>query len=189
MVERLLEASSAIDAWLSSNRLRLNPDKTQFIWLGGRLQLNKIDTDSLHFRFPHIHFSSSVRDLGIVVDPSLSFTDQVNSVSRSCFYHLRQLRSIRSSLSLHAITTLIHALICTRVDFGNAAYIGLSASNTHKLQSILNAAARLIGGIPKFPISQAIFGIPFTGSLSNSGYSSKFFPSCVTALLGWPHPT
>ena len=63
---------------------------------------------------------------------------------------LRQLRSIRSSLSLHAITTLIHALICTRVDFGNAAYIGLSASNTHKLQSILNAAARLIGGIPKF---------------------------------------
>ena len=84
------------------------------------------------------------------MDPSLSFTDQVNSVSRSCFYHLCQLRSIRSSLSLHAITTLIHALICTRVDFGNAAYIGLSASNTHKLQSILNAAARLIGGIPKF---------------------------------------
>src|SRR5678815_5370709 len=32
----------------------------------------------------------------------------------------------------------------------SAAYIGLSASNTHKLQSILNAAARLIGGIPKF---------------------------------------
>src|SRR5688572_33053391 len=52
MVERLLEASSAIDAWLSCNRLRLNPDKTQFIWLGGRLQLNKIDTDSLHFRLP-----------------------------------------------------------------------------------------------------------------------------------------
>ena len=41
-------------------------------------------------------------------------------------------------------------MICTRVDFGNALYIGLSCSNTHKLQSILNAAARLIGGIPKF---------------------------------------
>ena len=84
------------------------------------------------------------------MDPTLSFTGHVNSVSRSCFYHLRQLRSVRSSLSLHAITTLVHALICTRVDFGNALYIGLSCSNTHKLQSILNAAARLIGGIPKF---------------------------------------
>ena len=150
MVERLLEASSALDAWLSSNRLRLNPDETQFIWLGGRLQLGKIDTDSLHLRFPHILFSTSVRDLGVVLDPTLSFTGHVNSVSRSCFYHLRQLRSVRSSLSLHAITTLVHALICTRVDFGNALYIGLSCSNTHKLQSILNAAARLIGGIPKF---------------------------------------
>src|SRR5688572_30853382 len=30
------------------------------------------------------------------------------------------------------------------------AYIGLSASNTHKLESILNAAARLIGAIRKF---------------------------------------
>jgi hypothetical protein len=45
---------------------------------------------------------------------------------------------------------LVHALICTRVDFGNAVYIGLSSDNTHKLQSILNAAARLIGDIPKF---------------------------------------
>jgi len=150
MVERLLEASSAVDAWLASNRLRLNPDKTQYIWLGGRLQLKKIDTCSLHLRFPLVQFSSSVRDLGITLDPTISFTDQVNSVSRSCFYHLRQLRSIRSSLSLHAITTLTHALICTRVDFGNAVYIGLSSCNTHKLQSVLNAAARLIGGIPKF---------------------------------------
>src|SRR5688572_33052120 len=31
-----------------------------------------------------------------------------------------------------------------------AVYIGLSSTNTSKLQSILNAAARLIGGIAKF---------------------------------------
>src|SRR6218665_2169164 len=40
MVDGLLGASSASVSWLSSNRLRLNPDKTQFIWLDGRrLQL------------------------------------------------------------------------------------------------------------------------------------------------------
>ena len=31
----------ALGAWMSSNRLRLNPSKTQFIWLGTRQQLNK----------------------------------------------------------------------------------------------------------------------------------------------------
>src|SRR6218665_2225430 len=76
-------------------------------------------------RFPHIQFASSARDLDILLDPTLTFTNQVNSVSRSYFYHLRQLRSICKSLSLHAYATLVHAMICTRVDFGNAVYIGL----------------------------------------------------------------
>ena len=135
------------------------------------------------------YFSSSVRDLGIVLDPSLSFTDQVKSVSRSCFYHLRQLRSIRSSLSLHAITTLIHALICTRVDFGNAAYIGLSASNTHKLQSILNAAARLIGDIPKFAhisgyIRDTLHWLPIQQRVQ-----FKILSLLRNCLVGVAHPT
>ena len=150
MVERILEASAALNRWLSSNRLRLNQDKTQYIWLGGRTQLSKIDSDSLRLRFPNIHFSSSVRDLGFILDPVLSLTQHVNSVSRTCFYYLRQLRTIRQSLPLHAITILVHALICARIDYGNAVYIGLSSTNAAKLQSILNAAARLIGGIAKF---------------------------------------
>src|SRR5688572_22967713 len=128
----------------------LNQDKTQYIWLGSRAQLAKINADSLRLRFPNMHFSSSVRDLGFILDPVLSLSDHVNSVSRSCFYYLRQLRAIRQSLPLHAITTLVHALICSRIDYGNAVYIGLPSTNTSKLQSILNAAACLIGGIAKF---------------------------------------
>ena len=31
---RLRECISDIDSWMSSNRLRMNADKTQFIWLG-----------------------------------------------------------------------------------------------------------------------------------------------------------
>ena len=150
MVERILEASIALDQWLSSNRLRLNQDKTQFIWLGGRAQLTKINVDSLRLKFPNVHFLTSVRDLGFILDPVLSLSDHVNKLSRSCFYYLRQLRAIRQSLPLHAVTTLVHALICSRIDYGNAVYIGLSLTNLSKLQTILNAAARLIGGIAKF---------------------------------------
>src|SRR5688572_1248896 len=68
----------------------------------------------------------------------------------TCMYIILLATLIRQSLPLHTITTLVHALICSRIDFGNAVYIGLSSTNTSKLQSILNAAARLIGGIAKF---------------------------------------
>src|SRR5688572_13917248 len=147
MVERIVEASAALDRWLSSNRLRLNQDNTQYIWLGSHAQLTKIDADSFCLQFLNVHFSSSVRDLGFILDPVLSLSDHVNSVSRSCVYYLCQLRAIRQSLPLHAITTLVHALICARIDYGNAAYIGHSYTNTSKLQAILNAPAHLIGAL------------------------------------------
>ena len=38
-ISRLLMCVSDIDRWMSSNRLKLNTDKTEFIWLGTRQQL------------------------------------------------------------------------------------------------------------------------------------------------------
>src|SRR6218665_3169840 len=65
---------SAIDAlskWMASNRLLLNPSKTQFIWLGGRRQLAKVDLPMLADTFPHVAFSTTVRDLGLTLDQEL----------------------------------------------------------------------------------------------------------------------
>src|SRR6218665_149927 len=62
-----------LQAWMSSNRLRLNPTKTQFIWFGTRQQLAKIDLGSLAIKYPHFTFSSSVRDLGVTLDQELTF--------------------------------------------------------------------------------------------------------------------
>ena len=86
----------------------------------------------------------------MTLDQELTFSEQVRNVCRTCFYHLRQIRSVRRSLTTKAATTLMHAFICTRVDYGNAVYAGLTLSRISQLQSVLNAAARLIGGIPKF---------------------------------------
>ena len=144
--------------------------------LGSRAQLTKINAGSLRLQFPNMHFSSSVRDLGFILDPVLSLSDHVNSVSRSCFYYLRQLRAIRQSLPLHAITTLVHALICSRIDYGNAVYIGLSSTNTSKLQAILNAAARLIVALQSLTICPISSVTPSTGSPSASASNSRSRP-------------
>ena len=59
--------SPAIDAlsrWMASNRLLLNPSKTQSIWLGGHRQLAKVDLPMLADTFLHVAFSTTLRDLG-----------------------------------------------------------------------------------------------------------------------------
>src|SRR6218665_3291557 len=53
----------ALETSMSSNRFRLNSAKTQFIWLGTRQQLSRLDMAALSDAFPLLTFSSAVRDL------------------------------------------------------------------------------------------------------------------------------
>ena len=53
----------------------------------------------------------TARDLGVTLDAQLTLDKHVDSVVRSCFYQLRQLRSIRRSLTGGALLTLVHAFI------------------------------------------------------------------------------
>ena len=86
--------------------------------------------------------------------------DHITKLCQSCYYQLRQIRTVRHSLTpsaILAIQTLVHAFICTRVDFSNSLLYGTSACLLDRLQSVLNSAARLIGRIGKYdPISAAI---------------------------------
>src|SRR6218665_2282173 len=87
---------------------------------------------------------------GGTLDQELTLSRHVGSVRRSCSYHLRQIRSLRRSLTSKAARTLMHAFICSRVDYCSAIYAGVALAHVDQLQSVLNADARLIGGIPKF---------------------------------------
>ena len=42
-VERIVSCKERIESWMSSNRLKMNGDKTQVIWIGSRQQLAKVD--------------------------------------------------------------------------------------------------------------------------------------------------
>ena len=70
--------------------------------------------------------------------------NHVSAVVRSCFAALRQIRSVRRSLPRHALLTLIRALVVSKVDYCNSVLAGVSANRLDKLQSVLNAAARLV---------------------------------------------
>jgi len=61
-----------------------------------------------------------------------------------CFAVLRQLRSIQRSVSDSVFHSLVMSLVMPRLDYCNATLKGLPASQLSRLQSVLNAAARLI---------------------------------------------
>ena len=60
----------------------------------------------------------SARDLGIYLDDDLSMSTHVTKTMASCFAVLRQLRSIRRSLTRPVLLSLVTSLVLTRLDYG-----------------------------------------------------------------------
>lgn len=63
--------------------------------------------------------------------------------------HLRNIIDIRASLTQDAAEKLVHALVTSRIDCGNALLAGLPAVQLEKIQRVQNTAARVICGARK----------------------------------------
>ena len=74
----------------------------------------------------------------------------VSKAVSSSFGVLRQIRSIRRSVSKPVLQSLVVSLVLSRLDYGNATLAGLLGRLLDRLQSVLNAAARLIHSARKY---------------------------------------
>ena len=145
-VQRFTACVSDISDWMSASRLKLNPMKTEVLWLGSSQLLSQISITDIPLQSTTTRVVESARDLGVVIDSKLSLSAHVASLCRAGFYHLRQLRPILKSLTHVAARTLVQAFISCRLDYCNSLLYGVSRSLIRKVQSIQNAAARLLTG-------------------------------------------
>jgi len=101
----------------------MNADKTQLIWLGTKQLLHKLSITELSLLSTKVTLSSTVYDLGFLLDSQLTTKDHVSALCRSCFWQLRQLRLVSSSLTSDTRKTLVHAIISSlssRLDYCNS---------------------------------------------------------------------
>ena len=89
---------------------------------------------------------------GFIFDSDMSFTDQINSLSKSCHFHIdqRHIRRIRHLLPLSAATALFHSSPASKLDYCNSLYNGISQANLNKIQRIQNTLARVVTNTSKF---------------------------------------
>src|SRR6218665_3578744 len=116
--------------------------------------------------FPHVVFSTTVRDIGLTLDQELSLSEHVNLIKRSCYYQLRQLRVVMRSLSHDAAVVLVHAFVNSRIDHSCSVLVGLPLGLIGRLDRVLRSAARLIGHIPKYASFLLTCVMSCTGFLS-----------------------
>jgi len=101
---------------------------------------------------------SVVRNLGIYLDSDTSMRSHVAKTVSSYFSILRHLWSIRRSMSRPVLQSMVVLLVLSRLDFGNATLTGAPAYLLQQLQSVMNAAARLIFSSSRFDHISPLLG-------------------------------
>ena len=104
------ECIERLHRWMGQNGLKLN-DKTQLMWLGSRHQLAKLTVSQLPLAATTssstVDIVSTANDLGVILDGQLTMARHISSVCRAGFFQLRQLWSVRRSLTTEATCALI----------------------------------------------------------------------------------
>lgn len=136
--------------WMRSNRLQLNTGKTEVLWCATSRRQHQIPQATVRVGDDWITPAVSVRNLGIYFDADASMRSHVTKTVSNCFAALRQIRCIRRCIPSQAVISLVVSLVLSRLDYGSAVLAGLPACLIDRLQSVLNAAARLVHSSRKY---------------------------------------
>jgi hypothetical protein len=139
-----------VAAWMRSNRLQLNPDKTELLWCSTARRLRQLQLQPIRLGAGLIEPCSVIRDLGVLIDSDLSMRSHVHKVAGSCYSVLRQLRSVRRSVPADVFQILVRSLVISRLDYCNATLAGIPTSLLSRFQSVMNAAARTVADLRRY---------------------------------------
>jgi hypothetical protein len=133
-----------VHSWFTSNRLTLNPSKTEYLIIGTRQQRAKLASTTLKFAHSDLQPVPSARNLGVIFDSEMSLESHISKVCQTSYLHIRQIRKVRHLLDLNSSTLLANSLVSSRLDYCNSLYFGLPNCLLDRLQRVQNSLARAI---------------------------------------------
>ena len=160
-LDKLSRCLEDVKIWLSTNKLKLNPDKTEFTVFGSKSQREKFNHS-----FP-VNILSNVispvdafRNLDVRFDSDFSFSCHVMKVCKACFAHVRDLKRLRGHLMHEAALMAANALVGNRLDYCNSLFRGFSALDLRKLQCVQSSLATIVDNTTKYshitPVRKAL---------------------------------
>ncbi len=162
-IDSLCQCIDEINSWMCQNFLQLNKEKTEVIAFGNKDEVLKVNA---YLDSRGQTTKNQVRNLGVILETDLSFSSHVKAVTKSAYYHLKNIARIRCFVSSQDLEKLVHAFITSRVDYCNGLLTGLPKKTIRQLQLIQNAAARILTRTRKSehitPVLRSLHWLPVT---------------------------
>ena len=163
--ERLKNCLDDVRKWLSVNKLKLNPDKTEFILFGSKNVRTKLGKFfPVNILGTLLSPAEAIRNLAVWFDSDFSFSCHVRNICKACFVHIRDLRRLREYLTREAALLAANALVGSRLDYCNSLFRSLSALGLRRLQCVQNSLARIVANTTKYshitPVRKSLHWLP-----------------------------
>ena len=142
---------ASVQSWMSTNKLKLNPDKMEFLLIGNERQRGKyLSMFPIELLGVETYPAKSARNLGVIFDKNFNFRSHISAICSSCIYHIQDLRRIHRHLDLDSAKLLVNALVSSRLDYCNSLLSGIAETDLSKLQRVLNRLACVVTKSPLF---------------------------------------
>ncbi len=134
-------------------------DKTEILLIGPKKNSTQNLLDyNLHLDGCTVT-SSTLKNVGVILDSSLSFENHISHVTKTAFFPLRNIAKLWNMLPVPDAEKLVHAFMTSRLDYCKS-LLGGPTSSINKLQVVQNAAARVLTRSRKYdhitPILQSL---------------------------------
>ena len=110
--DKIEKCVSSVSSWMTANRLKLNSEKTEFIMIGTKRQLAKMEYSSITIANETIQSQPTIRNLGVIFDSELKMNAQVTHTIRICYGKIREIASIRRYITKEVARTLNSPWLC-----------------------------------------------------------------------------
>ena len=92
-----------VTAWTFRNHLLVNPSKTILIIFGSRAMVSKVEDFRLTLLGKEITPATVAKDLGVILDPCLTYNDHIASTVSGCMARLGQISRVK-----HVVDSINH---------------------------------------------------------------------------------
>ena len=121
---------ASVQSWMSTNKLKLNPDKTEFLLIGNERQCSKyLSMFPIELLGVKTYPAKSAHSLGVIFDKNFKFHSHISAICSSCIYHIRDLRRIRHHLDLESAKLFANAAVSSCLDYCNSVLSGIAETD------------------------------------------------------------
>ena len=142
---KLSSCLSALNSWFSQSQLKLNPTKSEVMFVGSSRLLAKYNLLSVvTLDGTTLPISSKLKILGVTLDSNLNFAYLISQIIQSSNFYIYAIKQVRKFLPLSTANAFFISLVPSRLDYCNSLFCGQPNYLLCKLQAFQKHAAKTV---------------------------------------------